>query len=481
MDKLRDIKKRSVTGALALTSRTAILQIISVIGTFFLTYFLTPEAFGIFFVVTAIVSFLNYFSDIGLAAALIQKKEDITKDDLATTFTIQQIIVVSICILIFLVSPVIGSFYRLDSEGLLLLKILTLSFFISSLKTIPSIILERQLGFSKLVFPQILETLAFNIVAVYLAYLGWGVSSFTWAVLTRGVVGLIAIYSIAPWLPRIYIHTESAKRLLKFGIPFQLNSFLAVTKDDLFILFLGKVLPSEQMGYIAWAKRWAEAPLRLVMDSVIRVTFPTYARLQEFPDKLARGVEKSLFFIMLFLLPISVGAIVLIHSLILLIPRYAKWEPALLSFYLFVIVSLIAGVSTPLVNALNAIGKIKITLKFMILWTFLTWVLTPVLVFSFGFNGFSFAHVIMSSTVVIVIWITRRYINFKLGPILIPSFVSTGILGVYLVIIKMLVDDSLGSVVFLIVSGAVVYFASLYLLFKNKITYEINTILQAIK
>ena len=43
----------------------------------FLTIFLTPAVFGLFYVVSAIVAFLGYFSDVGRSAALIQKKNNL--------------------------------------------------------------------------------------------------------------------------------------------------------------------------------------------------------------------------------------------------------------------------------------------------------------------------------------------------------------------------------------------------------------------
>src|SRR3990167_6397998 len=94
-------------------------------------------------------NFFVYFSDIGLAAALIQKKEEITKADLSSTFTIQQVIIVTLVIAGLLFSSTIGKFYNLDASGLLLLRVLIFSLFLSSLKTIPSIILERKLLFAR--------------------------------------------------------------------------------------------------------------------------------------------------------------------------------------------------------------------------------------------------------------------------------------------------------------------------------------------
>ena len=50
------IKRRSVVGVVALTARTFVLQIVAFSATF-VDLFLTPEIFGVFYVVSAIISF----------------------------------------------------------------------------------------------------------------------------------------------------------------------------------------------------------------------------------------------------------------------------------------------------------------------------------------------------------------------------------------------------------------------------------------
>lgn len=421
-----EVKEKALAGIVALTSRTFILQVIAFSSTFLLTIFLSPAVFGIFYVVSAIVAFLAYFSDIGLAAALIQKKEALTREDLVTTFTIQQVLVGMAIIIALVLSPFIGRWYGLDEPGMWLYRALAFAFFLSSLKTIPSILLERNLAFSKLIIPQILETVGFYTTAVVLAWLGFGVTSFSWAVAVRAVVGLVAMYIVAPWRPGFGISTSVARRLLRFGIPFQMNSFLALIKDDLLTVYLGKVLPLAHVGYIGWAKKWAEVPLRLIMDSIVRVTFPAFSRLQHDMARLRSGIEHTLFGLSVTILPISIAMIVAIRPLMAAIPRYGKWEPAILSFYLFAIASVIASLSTPLTNALNALGHIRTTLKLMMLWTALTWILTLSLLPIFGFNAVSVALLAITSTVVLVVALVKRVVPFSfLESVRIPVFAAT--------------------------------------------------------
>lgn len=463
------IRKKSLSGVLALVSRTFFLQVIAFGATFLLTIFLSPAIFGIFYVVSAIISFMGYFSDIGLAAALIQKKEALSDDDLMTTFTIQQGLVTTGCIIVFFLSPWLASFYGLDASGAWLMRALVIAFFISSLKTIPSIILERKLEFGRLVIPQLIETVGFYGVAVILAWKGMGITSFTWAVLVRAVTGLVAMYIIAPWKIRIGISPGVARKLLRFGIPFQLNSLLALVKDDLMTILLGKLLPFSAIGYIGWAKKWAEVPLRLIMDSVIRVTFPAFSRLQHSRELLGNAIGKTMFGLASTIFPLSVGLLFYVGPMISIIPKYAKWEPAIPSFMMFVFASILSAFSTPLTNALNAVGKIRITLYLMIFWTTATWILTLLFIHLIGFNGVALAQLLLTTSIVVVLKIAKRTADFSLFSNIRYALLGATVMGVW---IYFLLGSRPYATIRLIsvgVSGAILYAGILWAAERSRI------------
>jgi len=465
----QDIKQRSFKGVIALTSRTFVLQVIALVATFILTVLLDPATFGIFFVVTAIVNFLNYFSDIGLAAALIQKSEEPTDEDLATTFTIQQIMVAFVVTVALFLSQFVAKFYHFDAGGLFLLRALIISFFLSSLKTIPSVLLERKLHFTKLVIPQIVESITFYSVAIILAYYKIGVVSFAWAAILRGITGTVTLYLIAPWKPQLQIKPASAKKLLSFGLPYQANSFLALLKDDLLTVFLGKILPFSAIGYIGWAKKWAEIALRLIMDNIIKVTFPAYSRLQVKPELLTKAIHKSLVFLSLLSFPIAVGMMFMIHPIIEVIPRYIKWEPAILSFYLFTISSILATLSSPLINALNALGKVKYTFIMMLIWTVLTWALVPFMVFKFGFNGVAMASVIIGLTSFMPLMFIRKIIPIIFISQIIKPLMATIGMVVVLFLVRMITKSSLERIILGSLMGFATYIFLIYLMMEQEI------------
>ena len=464
---LLTIKKRSVSGAFTLTSRTFFIQAVNFFSTFLLTIALKPQVFGLFFVVSAVINFLVYFSDIGLAAALIQKEERLSRDDLKTTFTIQELLVTGLVCLALIFAPWVGKFYKLSPAGLWLFKALVFSFFLSSLKTVPSILLERKLEFNKLVIPQIVETLIFNITVVLLAFKGFGIASFTWAVLLRGVSGLITIYILSPFKPALGIVESSARRLLTFGVPFQANSLLALLKDDFLTVFLGKILPFSQIGFLGWAQKWAFFPLRFFMDSVIKITFPAFSRLQGNLPALKAAIEKALFWVCFLTYPFLIGLAVLAPKLVLLIPKYSKWQPAVLPLLFFVINGLFSCFSTTLTNVLNATGRIKTTLKLMVFWTILTWVLTAGLVFKIGFVGAALASALVATTSVLTVILVQKVVLFSLKNISAP-FLSASFMGVIVYFLSERLVFDFFSLVLVIILGGIIYLSLILILAKER-------------
>lgn len=461
---LETVKKRAVKGAAILTGRNVLMQGISFLATALLTVFLAPDEFGIFFVVSAVISFLSYFSDIGFAAALIQKKEKLTDEDLKTAFTSQQILVILILVLLFFLTPLIKNFYNLGQDAIYLLWALSFSLLLSSLKTIPTVLMERRLEFNKWVIPQIVENIFFNVTVVFLAWKGFGIASFTAAVLLRGFSGLVLTYLIQPWMPSIGLSFNSFKSILKFGAPFQANTFLAMIKDDGMTLFLGGVLGTTGVGLLGWAQKWAYAPLRFFMDQVIKVTFPAFSRLQDEKEELAKAVSKTVLFVSILVFPSLVILVLTAPVLIQIIPKYTKWEGALFALTVLSINSALAAVTTPLTNTLNAIGKISLTFKLMVMWTVLTWILVPIFAQNFGVDGAAAGLTLVSLSSFVALFMIKKFIKISYLKVTGKPLVAAALMAVVMILIRNFFDDSLMKVFAMGIGGMLSYILIIFVI-----------------
>jgi len=453
---IEEIKTKASSGILFLTIRNIGIQSISTLGFFLLTILLGTAEVGLFAIVAESIGILGYFSDIGLASALIQKKEAVSKTELRTTFTIQQILVTLSLLLAFYIYHQISLDRGYGSKEFWIMISLCFSFFVASLKTIPSVLLERNLNFKLISTVDIVENVVFYFVAVTLAFLGFGVFAYAIAAFIRSLAGLIIIYSYQSWPIGISFSFSSLKSLLKFGIPFQLNSFIAIAKDRLSNILVAGIIGREGFGILSWAQKATRTPLSL-MDSMIKVTFPAFSRLQDHPEILKKTIEKSVYYISLFIFPSLAGIALIAPDLINLVPKYTKWTPAILPLYLLSISAALASVTTPITNAFNAVGKITLTTKLMIMWTVLTWIFYPILSLRFGYLGTSIASLIVGSSSFIVWYLSDKIFNTNIIMVILKPLISTLILIAALSLLNLIHLASFYLIILKIFFGISIY------------------------
>lgn len=456
--------RKSAKGVAALASRTLVLNLISFAASLVIFTKLSPADVGVYTIVIAIQRVISFFTDFGFGAALVQKKEEVTKEDVVTTFTLQVGVTLGIFLILFLFRGFLPSLFKLNGDAVTLLLVLVFTIFLSSFKTIPSILLERKIHFHRLLLPQIVESLAFNIILIALLLNKFGLASFSWAFLVSAIISIPIYYYISPWTIGIGLNKTSLRHL-KFGFQFQLKNILATIKDDFLTVILSKFLSAAEIGYIGFAQRIAFFVYRYVVDSVTKVTFSAYARMQEEEAMLRKAIEKSLFFVSILMFPMLSGLAIAGPYLITYIPKWHnKWEPAAISLIFFCLNALVSSLSGILVNVLDSNGRVKVTLRLMVIWTFMTWILTPLFIKFFGYNGVSIASFIVTLTIIYTVYLVRKIVDFSFwGSVKNPA-IATILMSAVLLTLTQLFVKNMPSLVIVCIVAASVYGASAYFL-----------------
>jgi len=470
------ISHRAVSGVLVLTLRKFALRGISYLGSIFLARLLAPEIFGIFAIVSFIITFFGFFSDVGLGAALIQQKDPPTKDDLATTFTFQQLMVFLVVLTIYFLAPRIAGRYTLGIQGIWLIRVFSLSLFLTSLKTIPSILLERRLKFTKLIFPEIVEVVSFQFLAVGLSWAGYGVWSFIVGLLVRSFLGTVTLYLISPYKPSLAWNTKKIKRLIAFGIPFQLNGFIATIKDAVFV---GLVSGAAAVGYLNWAMTFSKLPI-LFMSDIFRVTFPTYSRIQHDKKLLKAAIEKTIRFTNLFLFP-AVFLLAATAKPIVTIIFTDKWLPALPAFYIHLFGILVVGVANTFMDTFWALGKTKIAIRLLIIYTVVNWATSVPLVYLYGFTGAMVGSVIVLYLSLPLTWYyMRQIIDIKVFENIWAPITAAVISGIITWQLSFKATNLI-SLIGLLVGGGTIYLLALIALEPQRLFNDIKWFVKKIK
>lgn len=463
------IVQRSVRGVFALISRNLVINLLSIGASLFIFTILTPQEVGIYIGVIAIQRFISFLTDFGLGAALVQKKESVSEKDTTTIFTIQVTVAFVLFLLVFALLDPISAFFKMTEAGGRLLLALVFTIFLASFKTVPSILLERTINFHKAVIPQIAESLVFNGLLIVLLLFNFKIDSFSIAFLVSGFISIPIYYYICPWKPGLRIYRKSLAHL-RYGIAFQAKNVLATLKDDLLIIFLWKVLSPAELSFIGFGQRFAFITYRYIVDSVTKVTFSTYSRFQHDKKLLANAVEKSLFYVSFVMFPSLFGLIVVSPYIIQHFPKWSnKWEPAIFSLIFFCLNATISSLSGILVNVLDATGKVKTTLRLMGMWTVLVWILTPIFIYFYGYNGVSVASFLVTTTIVYTIFLVKKTVDFKFFRSIYKPFIGTIFMTIIAHISSQAFVKDLLSLIFVILVGAVVYIFALYVIAKKEL------------
>lgn len=424
MADLKQILQKTTGSIIFLTLRNFGIQGISVLGFFLLTLLLGPSEVGLFAIVAESVSILGYFSDLGLAAALIQQSRKPDDNELQAVFLIQNLLVLFSLVM---VSLIFSRVYLAKSYGpkeFWIFVSLCFAYVAASLKTIPSVLLERNLNFRVISTVDIVENLTFYLLAVIFAFLGLGAYAYVIATFVRSLLGLTLIYYYQSWPLGFAWSPPAVSQLFRFGLPFQLNSLIAMAKDRLSNLLVAGIIGRQAFGLLSWAQKGPRLPLSF-MDAVMKVTFPTFSRLQAQSAILSRSIQKTIFFIAFFIFPALAGIALIAPDIINLIPKYSRWSPALLPLYLYAASYAIAAVTTPLTNAFNAVGKITTTTRFMVLWTVLTWIFFPLFSFRYGYLGTAVASLIVGSSSFLVWFLASKTFSVNVFATILHPFFST--------------------------------------------------------
>ena len=421
------IAGKAFQGVLALGVRQVLVQGLNLTGSVLLARLLSPAEFGIFAIITFILTFLLAFGDAGLGASLIRESSEPAEEDYRAVFTAQQALVVVVVVISWVAAPWAARAYGMPAGNAWLFRLITLSLLFTSFQVIPSIRLERHLRFDKLAIVETGMALVFNGSAVAMALMGFGAFSFAWALLFRSVAGAALAYAVSPWLPRWHWHWELVKQHLSFGVPYQGFNFVCLLKDSMNPVFIGLLLGPAQVGYINWAVMVSSAP-GLALMALRRVYLPAFSRMQDHPESLRQFVERVIRAANALYAPIAVLTLALIEPITRIVFG-AKWLTAIPLFYLFWVGSMFSPTAVAAIALLNAVGRSRTPFIFVVIRTIAVWAIGAPLVLLLGRAGYALADCVSQ---VLNIYLFRRAqesVRFRILLMDVPQWAWAGAVG----------------------------------------------------
>jgi O-antigen/teichoic acid export membrane protein len=408
------IAHRAVRASSALLLRQLFVYGSNIVGSVVLARTLPASQYGFYGIILFSVAFLGIFGGTGFASSLIISREKPALEDMRVLFTGQQLIVLGLFLVIWLLSPSLAATYHMGLDGRWFFRMIGGALVLTSFMVIPQILLERELAFDRLAIIEVTQAIVFNSSAIILAKVGYGALSFSVALVARAFVGAALANTIMPWRIGVRCKFSTLFRHLQFGAALQAGQFVGMLKDSISPLFVGVFLGATEVGYVTWATSLTAYAVWVLMP-LQRLYLPLFARFGDDAIGLSRAITYALWVANAIAAPLTLVTLALSHPITELVFG-KKWFVALPLYYMFAFGNLLIPCSTPLMGALNALGKSKYTLLISSMWMLTTWALGVPCVLMFGVKGFGVAMIGVQLTNLVLFWLAWK--KLKVNPFL---------------------------------------------------------------
>jgi O-antigen/teichoic acid export membrane protein len=357
----QELRRRGTQAALQLAIRSLILRAVTLVGTVILARLLAPADFGVFAIVALVVSVWSALGDFGLGAALVQQESEPTRQQLATAWTAQQLVALAAVATIWLAAPALATLLpSLPNDGAWMLRVLSLGLLMSSLRTLPAVMMERQLRFGPLATAEVLQSVTYYAAAVTLAATGAGPWAFVMAGLLQTMVATAVVNLAWHHRPTIGIDRDCLKTLLGFGFHFQASVMLVSVRDTPLPAIAGALAGAAAAGFFGFATRVAFT-IASIEDIVGRIAFPAFSRLQSRPAEQSRALDSAIMLTALAVAPLQCW-IATTAPIVVPLVFGDRWRPAIVPLQIVCVAMLLRFPTRYMRQAVFASGRSRLGL-----------------------------------------------------------------------------------------------------------------------
>jgi len=249
---------------------------------------LVPAAFGLVTMAGLVLRFGQYFAQMGVGQALVQRRV-LDPEHVSAGLWASVSVGVMFSASIWVVAPLAAAMFH-SAELTMVLRVMGLTFAIGGTSTVASAMLRRNMRFRAVALSDITAyVVGYAGVGVFMALSGSGVWSLVAAALSQALIASIAYNILAR--PRLVpvLRWQPYRDVLGFGSTVSLISFLEFLNSSLDTIVVGRFSGSASLGYYNKALSLTGLPMQYMSTSLSSVLLPSFSRVQSDTARLRKA------------------------------------------------------------------------------------------------------------------------------------------------------------------------------------------------
>jgi len=300
------ISKESVRGSVGYSAVGNLgTKIFSFLGFIALARLLTPHEFGLMAMVSIFTAFTRIFIELGMDSALIYQQRA-TDRHYYTAFWINLFMGLVFFLLMVISAELIAGFFEAD-ELVAVVKVSAIVFILNSLAIVPFALIKKRRLFKQVARIEITSVFLGLIVAVTMAYQGYGV----WALVANLLVVALAhvglCMAFAQWRPQWDFGWAELRELWSFSAYLMVTNIFNYAVRNIDNVLVGKMLGSHALGAYKYAFEIASMPTALIRGVFTRVFFSSYSEFQDDKPRIKTMHLKASRFVAFLIFPTMLG------------------------------------------------------------------------------------------------------------------------------------------------------------------------------
>lgn len=413
---------------------TAGSKAITLIGLAFLARLLAPREFGLLAFAMVYITYAETIGDLGSGMALVYWP-DRREEAAQVTFIVNAIAGTFWCISTILLAPVVAAFFQAP-QGAPIVRTLAFGFILKFLGNTHDALAQKDLRFRARLVPDLALASLKAIVALALAWIGFGAWSIVWGHLAGTGTRTLLLWRNIPWRPSRSLPRDLFRPMLRYGRGIVAVNVLAAITHHSDLAVVGRYLGTTALGLYQMATKIPETTVVVLLWVVSGVLFPAFSKLHAAGESLRRPYLQATRYVSAITFPAAAGLFLLAKPIVLTFfgPAWAGAAPILAAL---VVYAAMRSIDTHAGDALKATGRADLLARLALLKALVT---VPTLLAGarFGAVGVGAALSIASAaTGFIAVIVATRTIGVTLRGIagaLLPSVVATAIMAVPVVL-----------------------------------------------
>ncbi len=241
---------------------------------------LDPVDFGVIAIANVSLRFYSYFSQVGIAPALIQRKT-LQDGDVNAALSLSLGVSSLFFLVAYFASPFTEAYFKISGLSLIM-QVLAVNFVILGFSSINLSLLRRESRFKAISTIEIISYFfGYGATGLTAAYLGAGVWALVAAFMTQSIFTALLTYKILGYPIKFSHSKEQRKSLMSYGIRYSIIGFVEFLTANLVPLIIGKILGAVPAGVFNRAQLLAQLPIQQPANVLSKTLFPIMSKMND--------------------------------------------------------------------------------------------------------------------------------------------------------------------------------------------------------